>query len=191
VVEAESARLADATVATPASAWTGESRRSNGSYLSLADGGTAEWTLPSSPLPRLVLPVVNLVSPARTTWSTDLVALGTINHAALGPQGISAAPGALQPITLPTPLPPYATTLKATAAGQPQLDAVLLLPTISTLFVGRAALLTSVDAHPRTFGIPTAAGATAYAYTADGMLHSRHPVTSRVVIQPGGFTVVL
>lgn len=192
VVEGESA--VGGQVVTPPSAWTGESQWSNGSYVSLSSGGTAEWTLPALGLPRLVLPVVNLVDSGRTTWTTGSLALGTINHAALGPQGISAAPGALQPITLPTPLPPYATSLRATAVGQPQVDALLLLPTISTLRLGSAALLASVDPHPRTLKIPTTPGTTAYSYTADGTLHSRRALTggtTPVLLQPGGFTVVL
>ncbi|MFG1814939.1 hypothetical protein ACGFIF_14315 [Kribbella sp. NPDC049174] len=194
VVEGEAAT--GGQVVTPPSAWTGESQWSNGSYVSLAAGGSAEWTVPSSSSPRLVLPVVNLLNPGRSRWTAGSRSLGSINHDALGPQGISAAPGALQPITLPTPLPPYAATLKATAvSGQDlQIDALLLLPTISTLRLGTAVLLASVDPHPRTFTITNTPGATAYIYTADGNLHSRRRLTggtSQVLIQPGGFTVVL
>ncbi|TCO26666.1 hypothetical protein EV652_107559 [Kribbella steppae] len=194
VVEGEAA--VGGQVVTPPSAWTGESQWSNGSYVSLANGGSAAWTLPSASLPRLVLPVVNLVSPGRSRWTTGSLSLGSIDHDALGPQGISAAPGALQPITLPTPLPPYATTLKATAvSGQDlQVDALLLLPTISTLRLGPAVLLASVDPHPRTHSLKTTPGTTAYTYTASGVLHSRRRLTgttSQALIQPGGFTVVL
>ncbi len=194
VVEGESAT--GGQVVTPPSAWTGESQWSNGSYVSLAEGGSAEWTLPSSSSPRLVLPVVNLLSPGVSSWTTGSRTLGSVDHDALGPQGISAAPGALQPITLATPLPPYATNLKATAvSGQDlQVDALLLLPTVSTLRLGPAVLLASVDPHPRTLTIPTTAGTTAYTYTASGVLHSRRRLTgatSQVLIQPGGFTVVL
>jgi hypothetical protein len=187
VVEAESA--VGGQVVTPPSAWTGESQWSNGSYLSLDAGTSATWTLPSSPKPRLVLPVVNLVNtptPARTTWTTGSLALGAINHVT-GPQGISAAPGALLPITLGVPLPPYATSLAAVATGPVQLDALLLIPTISTLRLGGATLLTSVDTHPRTVSVP---GRVAYSYTSSGELYSRgNP--ARAVVQPGGFTVVL
>jgi hypothetical protein len=193
VVEGESA--SGGQVVTPPSAWTGESQWSNGSYVSLAAGDAAEWTLPASTQPRLVLPVVNLLDPGRTTWTTGSRTLGAINHAAPGLQGISAAPGVLQPITLGTPLPPYATGLKATAvSGTAQIDAVLLIPTISTLRVGSAVLLSSVDPHPRTLKISTTPGATAYTYTASGVLHSRRRLTgstAQVLIQPGGFTVVL
>ncbi|MGW6276510.1 hypothetical protein [Kribbella sp. NPDC055071] len=180
VVEAESA--VGGEVITPASAWTGESQWSNGSYLSLS--ASASWTLPPSLQPRLVLPIVNLIdtsSPARTTWTSGSHTLGMITHVT-GPQGISAAPGALQPVTLPTPLPVGATTLTATAHGSAQLDALLLIPSISTLRLGNATLFTSVDSHPRQVNVR----GRAYSYTASGNLHSR-----ATVIQPGGFTVVL
>ncbi|MGY4769889.1 hypothetical protein ACXC9Q_23475 (plasmid) [Kribbella sp. CWNU-51] len=187
VVEAESAT--GGQVVTPPSAWTGESQWSNGSYLSLGAGESATWTLPSSAQPVLVLPIVNLVdtpSPARTTWTTGSQVLGTIDHVT-GPQGISAAPGALLPITLATPLPPYATNLKATATAPAQVDALLLIPMISTLRLDNGTLLTSVDSHPRSVSVP---GRVAYSYTSAGQLHSRtNP--SHAVVQPGGFTVVL
>ena len=187
VVEAESAT--GGQVVTPPSAWTGESQWSNGSYLSLGAGESATWTLPSSAQPVLVLPIVNLVdttSPARTTWTTGSHVLGTIDHVS-GPQGISAAPGALLPITLATPLPPYATNLKATATAPAQVDALLLIPMISTLRLDNGTLLTSVDSHPRSVSVP---GRVAYSYTSTGQLHSRTK-PSHAVVQPGGFTVVL
>jgi hypothetical protein len=187
VVEAESAT--GGQVVTPPSAWTGESQWSNGSYLSLGAGESATWTLPSSAQPVLVLPIVNLVdtpSPARTTWTTGSHVLGTIDHVT-GPQGISAAPGALLPITLATPLPPYATNLKATATAPAQVDALLLIPMISTLRLDNGTLLTSVDSHPRSVSVP---GRVAYSYTSTGQLHSRTS-PSHAVVQPGGFTVVL
>ncbi|MEV5965810.1 hypothetical protein AB0L70_28845 [Kribbella sp. NPDC051952] len=182
VVEGESA--VGGEVVTPPSAWTGESQWSNGSYLSLTAAAT--WTLPPSSQGRLVLPIVNLVnssSPARTTWRSGSRTLGTITHVT-GPQGISAAPGALQPVTLAAALPAGATTLTATARGSAQIDALLLIPLISTLRLGSATLLTSVDSHPRRVGVR----GRAYNYTASGELHSR---TGQAEVQPGGFTVVL
>jgi hypothetical protein len=170
VVEAESAT--GGQVVTPPSAWTGESQWSNGAYLLLGAGESATWTLPSSSQPRLVLPIVNLVdtpSPARTKWTSDSHVLGTIDHLT-GPQGISAAPGALLPITLAKPLPSYATNLKATATAPAQVDALLLIPMISTLRLDNATLLTSVDSHPRSVSV---AGRVAYSYTSTGQLHSR------------------
>ncbi|WP_460663253.1 hypothetical protein [Kribbella swartbergensis] len=182
-------------IVTPPSAWTGESQWSNGSYISLSAGDSAQWTLPASTQPRLVLPVVNLHEPGRTTWTTGSLRLGTIDHTAPGPQGISAAPGVLQPITLPTPLPPYATSLRAVATtGAAEIDALILIPAISTLTVGSGVLLSSVDQQPRTFRLAVADGTTAYSYTSNGKLHSRRRLTggtSDVLVQPGGFAVVL
>jgi hypothetical protein len=184
IVEAETATGGQQV--TPPSAWTGESQWSNGSFLSLANE-TATWTLPPAAQPRLVLPVVNLVdtpTPPRTTWSTSGRPLGTLTHKC-GPQGISAAPGALLPLTLTGLLPPGATNL--TAAGTGQVDAILLLPTISSLSIGDAVLLTSVDTHPRRVSRP---GRVAYSYTAYGELHSTGS-PAHAVVPPGGFTVVL
>ncbi|MEV0289829.1 hypothetical protein AB0H36_37355 [Kribbella sp. NPDC050820] len=193
VVEGESA--SGGTVVTPPSAWTGESQWSNGSYVALTSGSSAVWTLEPSPQLRLVLPVVNLLDPGTTSWTSGSSTLGEIDHSAPGPQGISAAPGVLQPITLGRPLPPYATSLEAVATtGTAQIDALLLIPSISTLQLGSAVLLSSVDPHPRTFSVRSQPGAIAYSYTAQGTLHSRRQLaggTGRVLVQPGGFTVVL
>ncbi|WP_406047779.1 hypothetical protein [Kribbella sp. NBC_00889] len=188
VVEGEAATGGE--VVTPPSAWTGESQWSNGSYLSWAAGTSAQWILPSSPQPRLVLPIVNLVDTpdaGHTTWTSGSRRLGTIDHGAGGPQGISAAPGALLPMTLATPLPPNATQLAASATGPAQVDALLLIPSISTLRLGTATLLTSVDSHPRKV---SATGRIAYSYTSTGKLHSQG-TPSHISVQPGGFTVVL
>ena len=183
IIEAESAT--GGTVVTPPSAWTGESQWSNGAYLSVDT--TASWTVPSSPQPRLVLPVVNLLdtrTPARTTWTSGPRSLGTLTHAC-GPQGTSAAPGALQPLTLERPLPADATTLTARATGTAELDALLLLPTISTLRIGTATLLVNVDTVPRVVGV---SGKQAFTYDGGGELVARG---DRALVVPGGFTVVL
>jgi hypothetical protein len=185
IVEAESGT--GGQVVTPPSAWTGESQWSNGSYLSL--DGTATWTVPASSQQRLVLPVVNLVdtpTPARTTWTSGVRTLGTLTHVC-GPQGISAAPGALLPLTLANPLPAGATTISAKAQGTAQLDALLLLPTISSLRIGDAVLLASLDTHARVMSVP---GKRSYTYDATGGLVARGNA-SRALVVPGGFTVVL
>ncbi|WP_327640534.1 hypothetical protein OHB24_19760 [Kribbella sp. NBC_00482] len=181
VIEAETAT--GGAIVTPPSAWTGESQWSNGSYLAV--DGTATWTVPPSAQQRLVLPVVNLVdtpTPARTTWRSGGRSLGTLVHVC-GPQGISAAPGALQPLTLANPLPANATTLSAQSTGTAQLDAVLLLPTISSFRIGAATLLVSVDTRPRL----ASASGHAYTYDSSGRLVAR----GKPLVVPGGFTVVL
>jgi hypothetical protein len=185
IIEAESAT--GGQVVTPPSAWTGESQWSNGSYLSL--DGTATWTVPASSQQRLVLPVVNLTdtpAPARTTWTVGTRTLGTLTHVC-GPQGISAAPGALLPLTLANPLPAGATTLTAKSQGTAQLDALLLLPTVSSLRIGDAVLLASVDTHARVMSVP---GKHSYSYDPSGKLVARGN-GGRALVVPGGFTVVL
>jgi len=185
VLEAETA--IGGTVVTPPSAWTGESQWSNGSSLSV--DGTATWTIPPSAQPRLVLPVVNLhdtPTPARTTWTSGPHLLGTLTHIC-GPQGVSAAPGALQPLTLDHPLPTDATTLTVASTGTAELDAVLLLPTISTLRIGTATLLVSVDSVPRVADVP---GKRYFSYDSRGELVAGGG-GYRALVVPGGFTVVL
>ncbi|NUR57900.1 MAG: hypothetical protein HOV87_04240 [Catenulispora sp.] len=192
IVEAESA-AGDGTVVTPTSAWTGESQWSNGAYLSL--DGTATWAVPPAAQPRLVLPVVNLhdtPTPAHTTWTSGSQHLGMLTHVC-GPQGVSAAPGALQPLTLDHPLPADAVTLAATTSetattsGTAELDVILLLPTISTLRIGDAALLVSVDTAPRVVSV---SGEEVFSYDPGGHLVARGGA-GRALVVPGGFTVVL
>ncbi|MFD7154646.1 hypothetical protein ACFV9C_08615 [Kribbella sp. NPDC059898] len=181
VVKAESAT--GGRVVTPPSAWTGESQWSNGSYLAL--DGTATWTLAAAAQPRLVLPVVNVTeNRTRTGWRSGSTALGTLDPRG-GPQGISAAPGALRPLTLPKPLPAGATAL--VADGTADVDALLLVPMISSLRIGTATLLVSVDTTARTVTVP---GRKAWSYDASGRLVAQgNP--ARAVVPPGGFTVVL
>ena len=185
IVEAESA-TGGGTVVTPPSAWTGESQWSNGAYLALA--GSASWTVTPAARARLVLPVVNLhdtPTPAHTTWTSGSQTLGTLTHVC-GPQGVSAAPGALQPLTLDRPLPAGAVALGVTASGSAELDAVLLLPVISTLRIGGAVLLVSVDTVPRVVGV---SGTQVFSYDSFGELVARNG-GGRAIVAPGGFTVV-
>ncbi|WP_238158043.1 hypothetical protein [Kribbella voronezhensis] len=189
-VEAEAAALAGGgVVVTPSSAWTGESQWSNGSYVSLPPAARASWTVSGAAQPRLVLPVVNLLPGAGSTeWKAGSVALGAVDHGKVGPQGVSAAPGALLPVTLGGVLPAGATSFTAVANGPSvQIDAVLLLPMISSLSLGRGLLLASVDAHARSVDLPRAA--TFASYDSSGRLHSRQ-YGARAVVLPGGFTVV-
>lgn len=184
---------------TPPSAWTGESQWSNGSYIALPAGATATRTVSAAEQPRLVLPIVNLLPGAgHSVWRAGSVGLetaapgsatpGSVDHGKVGAQGVSAAPGALLPITLKGVLPAGATTFTSTATGPSvQIDAVLLLPMISSLRLGRGLLLASVDAHTRSVNLPAAAPS--YSYDSSGRLHSRQS-TARAVVLPVGFTVV-
>jgi hypothetical protein len=204
-VEAESATLsAGATVVTPPSSWTGESQWSNNSYVALTAGSTAQWTLPPSDQPQLALPIIDTVpdrQAGKTTWSANTHPLGTLNHGTAGPQGVSAAPGALLPRTLRRYVPPTA-TLTATASGPTSLrvDAVLLLPLISRLQLTSASttgiLLTSVDTHTRSHSVTvgSARRSTISAYNNSGTLKTRFTTTAPTFtapVHPGGFTVIL
>jgi hypothetical protein len=195
VFEAESATLSGgATVVTPASSWTGESQWSNGSYVSLPSGAVASLSVPASDQPRLVAPIVDVVEDPQaghTTWTSANRPLGSIDHGTAGPQGVSAAPGALLPVTLTGAVPANSMqlTVIATAADQPlRVDAVLLIPLISRLQLGTAILLTSVDSHPRIY--PITQPATISSYDNLGRLQSRTTGATHAPVLPGGFTVI-
>ncbi|MGC5022480.1 hypothetical protein [Micromonospora sp. DT47] len=202
-LEAENAsRLGGATVVTPPSAWTGESLIS-GAYVDLPAGAGLRWQFPPADQPRLVLPVVNLRPgvPARTVWRSDAGPLGEVDHARVGTQGNSPAPGALLPVTLPRELAAHATELAAQAtAGEPAtVDAVVLEPLVSRLTLagdGRSTtLLRSAARTARTAEVtPGGTGpATVEVYDAAGVLRAQRTGTAttlRVTVLPGGFTLV-
>ncbi|GAA1627144.1 hypothetical protein GCM10009744_13640 [Kribbella alba] len=202
VVEAEAGALsAGATAVTPSSAWTGESQWSNGSYVSLPAAGRLTLEVPASEQPRLVAPIVDVVddrSVGRTNWASGSRSLGVIDHGSGGPQGVSAAPGALLPITLAGVLPAQSTELSciaSTTAGALRVDAVLLIPLVSRLQLSKAILLTSVDAHPRSHPVTLTAArrADTTVYDRDGILRTRLTTTAATFgapVLPGGFTVV-
>lgn len=192
LVEAESA---GGDVVTPPSAWTGESQWSGGAYLRGGTGTVATWPVPASDQRRLVQPVVNLIQGAgTTTWSAN-GPLGTVDAGRVGPQGVSPAPGALLPVTLPTPLPPTASSVTARFTGESSVDALLLRPEVSQVVFGHAALLQSAAGGPRTrtVTLPGTARATVSSYDGRGRLLARTTTTGPAVAAPvaaGGFTVL-
>jgi hypothetical protein len=193
LVEAESA---GGDVVTPPSAWTGESQWSGGAYLRGTTGTVASWPVPAADQPRLVQPVVNLTPGAGTTsWSADRP-LGTVDSGRVGPQGNSPAPGALLPVTLPTPLSPTASTITARfSGGSSSVDALLLRPEVTQVVFDHVALLQSAATGQRTrpVTLPGTAKATILSYDGRGRLLARETVTGRTVdapVAPGGFTVL-
>jgi hypothetical protein len=74
-------------------------------------------------------------------------------------------------------------------------DAVLLVPLISTLRLGAATLLASVDSHPRTHQVEVSSGRHVVStYDRSGKLRSRtttHASTVKAPVLPGGFTVIV
>ncbi|MCW3841198.1 hypothetical protein ONA70_13915 [Micromonospora yasonensis] len=201
-LEAEDAtRRGGATVVTPPSAWTGESLIS-GSYVELPAGAGLRWQLQPADQPRLVLPVVDLRPdvPARTVWRSDAGPLGEVDHARVGAQGTSPAPGALLPVTLPRELAADATelTAEATAGNPATVDAVMLEPLVSRLTLAgdghSTTLLRSAARIARTAAVTAGTGpATVEVYDAAGALRSWHTSAAtdlRVTVLPGGFTLV-
>lgn len=203
-VEAEAATLSGgAAVVMPASAWTGESQWSGGAYVNAPAGGRLAWSLPASPQPRLVEPVVNLTdgATARATFTSGGRSLGDAGFAAAGAQGDAPAPGELLPIGLRDDLPAGATTLTATVTGGTgALDAVLVTPLVSRLVTrgpgGHAvALLTSVARATRsvTVTVPGSGRMTITTYDTTGRTRRTTTATgstATVAVPPGGFALV-
>lgn len=205
-IEAEAGVLAGgAAVRTPESAWTGESQWSGGSYVELPTGSSASWVVPAAAQPRLVAPVVDVVADrnaGRTTWRSGTQRLGSVDHGAGGPQGVSAAPGALLPVTVAGLLPAGATRLSAVAEGSQALkvDGVLLIPVVSRLQLSgsdsTAVLLASVDQHRRAVEVQLPAGGRSVvsSYDRSGVLVAQRRVSGRAVkaeVWGGGFTTVV
>jgi hypothetical protein len=189
LVEGESG--SGGTVVTPESAWTGESQWSGGKYLSVAS--TATWSIPAADQARLVSPVVNQVpGGARSTWAADGHRLGVVSGS-VGPQGVSPAPGALLPVTLPKTLAPGAHTV--TATGESSVDALLLRPEVSQVVYDHTAVLQSAASGPRTraVAVPVGARVSVTAYDGSGRTVSHTNATGPTVqvrVVAGGFAVL-
>jgi len=205
VVEAETAATSgSALVATPPSAWTGESLWS-GDLLELAAGARATWSVPASDQPRSVQPVVNLVpdrSSARLSWASGRLMLGRVDSGAGGAQGVTDAPGALTPVTLNRELPAGATTLSADVRGRAgvpaQLDTLLLMPRVSRLVLdgpdGTTALLRNAGSRREVATVVVADGdVVVRSYDAAGRLEREVTASGTeisVSVLASGFTVV-
>jgi hypothetical protein len=204
-VEAEGAQLAgSAAVVTPASTWTGESQYGGSGYVGLGDGGSATIAIPDGST-RLVLPVVDLQpgSTAVTTFRSGTQVLGVVRSGDIGAQGVSAAPGALLPVTLQVTLPAGATSITATTTASggdtARLDALMLEPLVSRYVLGggdhgtavlRSASLTSEHAD---VALPGNGPARFYAYDGTGTLVGQGTSgapTVPVTVSAGGFTIV-
>jgi hypothetical protein len=208
VVQAEDATLTGAAT-TVAAGWTGESQYGGSGYAALGNGGAARFSLPAGLGRAVVLPVVNLQpgsSAVTTVRSGDGSTLGRVHSGDIGPQGDSAAPGALLPVTLPRALPAGVQTLTATTAAHgtdtAQLDAVMVEPMVSRFVLGSGdhgtALLRSAarSAHSVSVTVPGQGPLVAEVYDSTGALRERSrpgtagtsTVTVRVLA--GGFTIV-
>jgi hypothetical protein len=143
-IEAETAQLTGPAALVQANpAWTGESQWSGGAYIQLAAGSTLTWTIPAADQPRLLQAIINRVPGpgAVSDFTAPTARLGAVRYGGGGAQGVSPAPGALLPVTVPNTLPPAAVQLTTTTrSGTGQLDAVQLTPLL-------AALITAGDGH--------------------------------------------
>lgn len=196
LVEAEAASATSGTVRAPSEAWTGESLWS-GSLLSLAPGQTATFDLGASSAARWVEPVswLPLAGAARSEWSADGQALGSLRHRA-GEQGLTAVPGALLPLPLRRPVPAGASTVSVSVSrAAVELDALLVRPEVSRLELAgvdgaRAELLHSAAPSPRR--VTVEGPGTVRVYGGTGRQIATSPVGERttITLRPGGFAIV-
>ncbi|WP_407341657.1 hypothetical protein [Pengzhenrongella phosphoraccumulans] len=206
VVEAEAATLTGAIVAPAASAWTGESLWSGGSYLELATSTRADWTLTASDQPRTVQAVVDLADTrgaARLDWSTGRLALGRVDSGDGGAQGVTEAPGALTPVSLEHELPAGATALSVSVRGRAttpaHVDSLLLKPRVSHLVLdgpdGGTALVQNAGMRTETatIALPGDGDVVVRSYDASGVLRRTLHATGATIsvqVRAGGFTVL-
>jgi hypothetical protein len=194
LVEAEAATSTTGTVRAPEAAWTGESLWS-GSLLALAPGQTATFSLGESSGARLVEPVswLPLDGRARTAWTADGRGLGSLRHD-VGPQGLTAVPGALLPQPLRRPVPAGSSSVSVTASRDTvELDALLVRPEISRLELtgdggARAELLHSAASSPRRVRVDGPGTVRVYDATGREVASATAPAT--ITLRPGGFAVV-
>jgi hypothetical protein len=210
VVQAEDAVLTGgATAVVPASVWTGESQYGGTGYAALANGGSAQFTLPAGLGRAVVLPVMDL-RPGSTAVTTVLTGdgslLGRVASGDIGAQGDSAAPGAILPVTLPNTLPAGEPMLTATATASgsdtAMLDAVMVEPVVSRYVLGSGdhatALLRSAgtSASWATVAVPGHGQLVVEVYDSTGALRDRSQpgspssATVNVHVLAGGFTLV-
>lgn len=199
VIEAEDAELSGgATVDTPDPAWTGESQWS-GKRVLAGDGARLSWTLPASDQPVLVQPVVALTHGSKAV--VDVAAGGSLGQArigAVGEPGDAASAYRLTPVALARPAPAGAERVTATVrGGEARLDALLVMPEVARYAAsgttGSVVLLTSRSAQRRTQRVTLGGSGRIQAVSYDHLgvrTHSGMSGADRVLVEPGGFTLV-
>ncbi len=201
VVEAESGTLTgNAAVQTPTAAWTGESQWSGGSFVAAGPGSTVSWALPAAAQSRLVQPIVELApgSKSTTIFKAGSQSLGEVRYGSVGAQGNAPSPTELMPVAPRVAAPAHAVTVTAsTRGGTGNLDALLVIPLISTLSSGGGGhgvvLLNSVASTVQLRAVrpPGSGPVTTRSYDRDGRLvHTQTgQAATRAEIWPGGFTI--
>ena len=199
MVEAESGQLGSgAKVETPLG-WTGESLWSGGAGVRLAPGGTLTLGIPARG-PNLLMPVV-LLDPAagETEWTVPHRTAGTVDHAAVGDQGDSPAPGLLSVETLPQTVRDVDTVTVRGREADSLVDAVLVQPEVEHVVLtdgtSSTALVRNFANKRRTVVLTLPAGtvATVTSFDAEGHIvrESESPAGAvSVEVRPGGFAIV-
>lgn len=150
--------------------------------------------------------MVDLVENRRSTaltWFGGNARLGAVRTGAGGPQGVTEAPGSLQPVTLTRMLPAGATQLRTQTrpggTAPARVDALLLRPVVSQLVLAgedtATALLHSAARRTTTVEVtlPGAGQAVVTSYDRRGRERRQSVATGDSVeahVQAGGFTVV-
>lgn len=202
VVEAEGGALSgNAALASPESAWTGESQWS-GDLVEAGPGSTVSWSLPAASQPRLVQPVVELVhgSTASSTFRLGGRSTGSVRYGRVGAQGNAPSAGMLTPIDLHAVTPAAATTVTATTRGGiGRIDALLVMPQVASLVAaGNGHAVAVLSSKSRSVEVrPVAVGghgwATIRSYDRNGRqlwVSRATGSTVRATVAAGGFTIV-
>jgi hypothetical protein len=202
-IEAETATLTGPALVVQANpAYTGEAQWSGGAYVQVSGGSRLSWAIPAADQPRLVQAIVNRLPGLAgvSVFESANSRLGDVRYGGGGSQGISATPGALLPVTLPTTLPAAATEISAaTERGSGQLDAIQLTPLLSTLVTeggghGVALLNSAADSQQTiTISVPGTGPTIATSYDSHGRpwrtVVGAASVTVRV--PAGGFAIAV
>jgi len=209
--EAEAgARTGAATVVTPASAWTGESLWSGGSYVQLLPGGrvTVAATLPIAGRYRLLPVYDHQQAPTYsvgTRHTVRTVPFGAVWHGGAGAPGVSPTSGYLDigNTGTATVFSGGAASIRSAYAGdgrEARLDALLVQPEVEQLLLrgesGAQGLLRSWASVQRRHmvNLGTSGPVTAYAYDRQGKLTTvAIGRAGRVAapVEPYGFTYLV
>jgi hypothetical protein len=200
MVEAESGQLGSgAQIERPASAWTGESLWSGGAGVRLTPSGTLTLGIPATG-PNLLMPVVLLdPSAGETVWTVPHRTAGTIDHADVGDQGDSPAPGLLSVETLPQTVRDEDTLTVRGREADSLVDAVLVQPEVEHVVLtngaSSTALVRNFANRRRTvvLNLPAGTTATVTSFDAQGRIvrESDGPAHAiEVEVRPGGFAIV-
>lgn len=147
----------------------------------------------------LVQPVVALTHGSKAV--VDVAAGGSLGQArigAVGEPGDAASACRLTPVALARPAPAGAERVTATVrGGEARLDALLVMPEVARYAAsgttGSVVLLTSRSAQRGRNGSRSAAPAGSQAVSYDHLgvrTHSGMSGADRVLVEPGGFTLV-